>query len=219
MATQASAGHDGETQASSTRVRVIEAALQCIADKGYYRASSNEIARTAGVTWGVIAHHFGSREALMLAALEHAGRQLKGVVAEVDVSGSTLEERVGKYLAVITQHYGQPTYLAYLQILLNLSRDPQTSERTAEVVARNNDLLHAEVYGLQAAVLGGAAESADLSGFLFHSCRGLALSHLVLRSSGGVPQPGGDTSPADDPHGELLVQALATELRRRGVQD
>ena len=53
----------------------------------------------AGVTWGVIAHHFGSREALMLAALERASERLHEVVVEADVSGATLEERLRKYLA------------------------------------------------------------------------------------------------------------------------
>jgi AcrR family transcriptional regulator len=205
----------------STRIRVVDAALACIAEKGYYRASSNEIARTAGVTWGVIAHHFGSREALMLAALERASERLHEVVAEADVSGATLEDRLRKYLAVLTQHYGQPTYLAYLQILTNVSRDPQTSERTADIVRRSNEMLQAEVIALQSAVLGPAVSTGDVSGFLFHSCRGLALSHLMLHSAGGHPELARDTAAAAaaDAHGEMLVQALAHELRSLGVQD
>ncbi len=42
---------------SATRDRVIAAAITCILERGYYRASTNEIARTAGVTWGVIIDH------------------------------------------------------------------------------------------------------------------------------------------------------------------
>jgi AcrR family transcriptional regulator len=173
------------------------------------------------VTWGVIAHHFGSREALMLAALERASERLHEVVAEADVSGATLEERLRKYLAVLTQHYGQPTYLAYLQILTNVSRDPQTSERTADIVRRSNEMLQAEVIGLQSAVLGPSVSQGDLSGFLFHSCRGLALSHLMLHSAGGHPELAQDSVAAEaaGAHGELLVRALAHELRALGVQD
>jgi AcrR family transcriptional regulator len=203
----------------STRIRVIEAALTCIAEKGYYRASSNEIARTAGVTWGVIAHHFGSREALMLAALERAGERLHDTVVESDISGVTLEERLGKYLEVLTKHYGQPTYLAYLQILNNLSRDPQTSERTAVVIARNNEMLQADVLSLQSAVLGRVSRGSNVSGFLFHSCRGLALSHLVLRSGGVSGAADLPVTKAEQAHADMLVQALATELRALGIRD
>ena len=54
----------------STRGRVVDAAIECILDEGFYRASSNKIAKRAGVTWGVIQYHFGTREALMLAVHE-----------------------------------------------------------------------------------------------------------------------------------------------------
>jgi AcrR family transcriptional regulator len=173
------------------------------------------------VTWGVIAHHFGSREALMLAALERASERLHEVVVEADVSGPTLDERLRKYLAVLAQHYGQPTYLAYLQILTNVSRDPQTSERTADIVRRSNEMLQAEVIGLQSAVLGPAVTRGELSGFLFHSCRGLALSHLMLRSAGGHPELAESerAAAAEDAHGQMLVAALARELRSLGAQD
>jgi AcrR family transcriptional regulator len=50
----------------STRRRLLDAAIACIVDEGFYRASSNRIARRAGVTWGVIQHHFGTRENLLL---------------------------------------------------------------------------------------------------------------------------------------------------------
>ena len=59
-------------QDSISRQRVIDAAIACILDQGFYRASSNAIAERAGVTWGVIQYHFGTREALMLAVLERA---------------------------------------------------------------------------------------------------------------------------------------------------
>ena len=52
-------------QDSISRQRVIDAAIACILDQGFYRASSNAIAERAGVTWGVIQYHFGTREALM----------------------------------------------------------------------------------------------------------------------------------------------------------
>ena len=61
----------------ATRERVIAAAVDSILERGFYRASSNEIARRAGVTWGVIQHHFGTREALMLAVLRP--RRVQGV--------------------------------------------------------------------------------------------------------------------------------------------
>ena len=59
-----------DAQAKQTRTRVLESAVACIDELGIARASSNEIARRAGMTWGAIQHHFGSREDLLLSVIE-----------------------------------------------------------------------------------------------------------------------------------------------------
>src|SRR5215472_10669679 len=75
-----------------TRLKVVEAAIQCILEQGFYRASSNAIAETAGLSWGVIQYYFGSREGLMLAVLEEGNRRLRDIVSEVNITGDTLAE-------------------------------------------------------------------------------------------------------------------------------
>ena len=65
----AAKGRTRRTDGEQTWRRVLDAAEECILELGYYQASSNEIARRAGVTWGVIQHQFGTREGLLLAVL------------------------------------------------------------------------------------------------------------------------------------------------------
>ncbi len=66
---------------NDTRARVIKAATECIIELGFYRGSStNEIARRAGVTWGVIQWYFGNREGLMLAVLEEGASHMVATV-------------------------------------------------------------------------------------------------------------------------------------------
>src|ERR1700691_1246633 len=73
----------------ATRDRGIEAAVTCILENGFYRASTNEIARTAGVTWGVIQHYFGTREALMLAVLQEGAGEFFASVENRHIEGET----------------------------------------------------------------------------------------------------------------------------------
>src|SRR5271156_2319296 len=75
---------DGE----STRARVIQAAAECIMEKGYYQASSNDIARRAGVTWGTIQYQFESREGLLLEVLNAAWNELREQIRCADISGA-----------------------------------------------------------------------------------------------------------------------------------
>jgi AcrR family transcriptional regulator len=169
-------GRDGVS-----RQRVIDAAIRCILELGLYRASSNAIAERAGVTWGVIQHYFGSREALMVEVLNEGARRLNDIVLTAEIDGETVTERVSQYMDILLGYYGSPDYLAFNQVLVNLTHDPRTSEQTREVMARVNESANPELRRLQRKVLAGTGiRRQAVQSLLFHALRGLALSHLML---------------------------------------
>ena len=53
------------------RKTLIEAAIAAIHDKGSLDVTISQIARHAGVSQGLAHHYFGSKEALLLAAMRH----------------------------------------------------------------------------------------------------------------------------------------------------
>jgi len=128
-----------------TRRKLIEAAIQTILEQGFYRASSNAIAGTAGLSWGVIQYYFGSRENLMLAVLEEGTRRLSEDLAEADLTGETLTERFDQYFRVLERYYGSIDYLAFVQVVLNLSRDPRTSDQARQTMLDARTTVDAEV--------------------------------------------------------------------------
>lgn len=123
-------GRPGTNGDASARQSVIDATLVCICDLGYYRATSNQIAARAGVSWGAIAHHFGSRQALLLAALEDAVQRVLQDLEDVDLVGRTLREKIDTLFDLMFAFFGRREYLAVMQILWNLSRDPATRSST-----------------------------------------------------------------------------------------
>jgi TetR/AcrR family transcriptional regulator, regulator of cefoperazone and chloramphenicol sensitivity len=183
----AGGGRKTETPESSrdniSRQRVIEAAVQCILDQGFYRASSNAIAERAGVSWGVIQYYFGSREALMLAVLEEGTRQLSEIVRTAEITGATVTERIAQYMDILASYYGSPEYLAYSQVLINLAPDPRTSEQTRETMARIDKSASPELDRLLRKVLAGTGiRRPAVRSLLFHALRGLVLSHVMLET-------------------------------------
>jgi AcrR family transcriptional regulator len=164
----------------ATRRAVIDAAVACILERGFYRASSNEIARRANVSWGVIQHYFGTREALMLAVLQDGARRFAEVVGDVSLDGATAAERVEQLLDILARHYGAPEYLAYMQVALNMDHDPATSAEVRstmrEVAERTNERLRA----LLRQALGPAAGVPDLATTLFLTLRGFVVSQQLL---------------------------------------
>jgi AcrR family transcriptional regulator len=170
-------------QDSISRQRVIDAAIACITDQGFYRASSNAIAERAGVTWGVIQYHFGTREALMLAVLEEGTRRLNDIVVTAEITGETVTERVAQYMDILLKYYGSMDYLAFSQVLINLTHDPRTSQQTRETMARIGEPANPELNRLQRKVLAGTGiRRQAVRSLLFHALRGLALSHVMLET-------------------------------------
>jgi AcrR family transcriptional regulator len=178
---RATAGAKAPSGESDSRQRLIEAATACILDQGFYRASSNAIAERAGVSWGVIQYHFGSREALMLAVLEEGTRRLNETLVTGEITGGTVTERVAQYADILARYYGNPEYLAYTQVLINLAHDPRTSEQTRATMARIAESVTPELDRLLRKVLAGTGiRRPAIRTTLFHALRGLALSHVML---------------------------------------
>jgi AcrR family transcriptional regulator len=192
---------DGEL----TRRKVLDAAVQSIMESGYYHTSSNEIARRAGVTWGTLQHQFGSREGLLLAVLEDGWQDLQEAVATAVIGGETLEDRLGAVLKVLTEHYGVPPQLAQIQILLDLTQNPTTSDETRQAALAHGRSLAQAWKPLFACALGEAAKEDDLVVFAFKTLRGYLVGELIATrvtpSRGQARQH------------ELLVQGVAAAVR------
>ncbi len=199
------------TRESESRQRVIDAAVACILDQGFYRSSSNAIADRAGVTWGVIQYHFGSREALMLAVLEEGAQRLNDILTNAEISGDTVADRVGQYSDILASYYAAPDYLAFAQVLLNLIHDPRTTRQTRETMNRIAETATPELRRLQRQVLAGTGVSSPaMQAVLLHALRGLALSHVML---GTVPDPLGDPRQLKQQR-DLLAEAMGLLIQQ-----
>jgi AcrR family transcriptional regulator len=175
MATQPSGAKE-----TATRQRVIDAAVACILERGFYRATSNEVARGAGVTWGVIQYHFGTREALMLAVLEDGARRFAELVQGASIDGDTETARIEQLLDVLMRYYGTPEYLAYMQVQLNMAHDPATSAEVRNTMRDVEERSNTHVRRLLQEALEERYDTADLAVTVFLSLRGLGVSQQLL---------------------------------------
>lgn len=67
----------------TARARIRDAALQHFAEHGFEKATIRDIARTAGVSPGLLRHHFGSKEDLRDACDQHVASILREVNAHI----------------------------------------------------------------------------------------------------------------------------------------
>ena len=71
-----------ERQREATRERILEAAVETFAEKGFLGASTREIARRASTNQGLITYHFRSKDELWRAAADSIFERLGSQLAE-----------------------------------------------------------------------------------------------------------------------------------------
>jgi AcrR family transcriptional regulator len=194
----------------STRRRVLDAAIACIVDEGFYRASSNRIARRAGVTWGVIQHHFGTREKLMLEVVRAGVEQLVATFEDAEIDGATAAARLESLADVVWSHYCRPEFLAHVQIVMNLTRDPATAAATADSIDALSLRMESSWQRLVDQVLAPEHQPPGYGMALFFILRGVAVGEELLDSMvAGRPT---DRPAPRKAERQVLLDALAATL-------
>jgi AcrR family transcriptional regulator len=129
----------------ATRDRILQAALEVFAEKGYHRALVDDIVRASRTSKGAVYHHFPNKEALFLALVdEFAGRLAEAVAAAIGGAHGAL----GKVQAALTaglQTFAGHRELARILLLEAVSLGPAYQSKRLEVHGRFASLIQAHL--------------------------------------------------------------------------
>lgn len=114
-------------QSPSTADRILNAAEDLFAEKGYSATSLGDVADRVGIRSPSLYNHFKNKEALYEAVLERLLVNFSAPLAELE-SGPVTNERVFHWLdAIVRQHHANPNLARLLQHAA-LSGGPHTNE-------------------------------------------------------------------------------------------
>ena len=117
--------------ASSSRDRILAAAEELFAERGYARTSTARLATTAGVPQGLIFYHFGTKEGLLLALIrERSTRTLADLVPEHPPADP--RAAVAELWTRLAHHLGEQTPMHRIMF--------RESEHHAELQARAREI-------------------------------------------------------------------------------
>ncbi|HQQ74988.1 MAG TPA: TetR/AcrR family transcriptional regulator [Pseudomonadales bacterium] len=164
-----------------TRQAVIDAAIHCLSTEGYHRATSNRIAREAGLSWGVIQYHFGDRAGIYRAVLESI---IDAYVLELDQiaqrgKGKPVPERLTLLADSLWELLNHPAYLATMELLVNLVRDPELTLDTQAYVSRWAERMAVLWQGIFPEFAEDHAGSAAARQIFFATLRGFVDNRLI----------------------------------------
>jgi AcrR family transcriptional regulator len=126
---------------TATRDKILGAALDVFAGKGYHRASVDDIVRASGTSKGAVYHHFPNKEAVFLALVDDFAARLAGAVASsIAERHGALAKVEGALTAALTTFAGDER-LARLILLEAVSLGATYQAKRAEVAGRFASLI------------------------------------------------------------------------------
>jgi TetR/AcrR family fatty acid metabolism transcriptional regulator len=124
-----------------TRERIMRAALQVFARKGYHRASIDEIVRGSGTSKGAVYHHFQNKETLFLALVDdfavRLAESVAGAIGRTHGALPKVEAALGAGLETFARH----RELARIILLESASVGPMYRAKRAEIRGRFTALI------------------------------------------------------------------------------
>jgi AcrR family transcriptional regulator len=108
------------TQAERTaasRARLLDAAVESLAELGYHGTSLPEVVRRAGLSNGALWRHYRSKNDLLVAAALHCEEKLAAAALQHDLSGLPPQRRLDTAVDMIWDWVHTPSFAGLLELL------------------------------------------------------------------------------------------------------
>ncbi|GHF12611.1 TetR/AcrR family transcriptional regulator [Streptomyces morookaense] len=155
------------------REDLLEGAKRCLLDKGWVRTTARDIVAASGANLASIGYHYGSKEALMLAAFmkmteewgESVGHSLQGVVP----SGASADERNAATWDAVIEGFSvnRQFWQVQMEVVGQLEQHPELKKTFAEVLPSGREGMVAIFEGVDDTEVG--AEATRTVGSLYHA--------------------------------------------------
>jgi len=121
---------------------VLEAAVECLVERGWAGTTTTLVAERAGVSRGAQLHHYRTKSDLVLAAVEHLAErrtaELRAEVAALPPDG----DRVERTVRLLAQLFTGPLFSAALEVWVAARTDPTLRAALLPVETRFGRELH-----------------------------------------------------------------------------
>lgn len=133
---------------ASTRGRLLNATIACLAESGVSGTTTAQIEARAGVSRGARIHHYPTKARLLAAAVEHfysaIAKRYAEAIQKMGPSGQTFANG----FELLWEAYVDPTTSALLEIFVAARSDPELKSALREVVLEQQRAVRAQANDL-----------------------------------------------------------------------
>jgi AcrR family transcriptional regulator len=125
-----------QDRSRATRQRLLEAAIECLAEVGWSGSTVAVVAERAGVSRGAAQHYFPTREDLFTSAVEYVSSQRLEMLRAHAADLPEGPDRVRAVLGVIERIYTSPLFRAATHLWVAASSDERLRDRMVGLEAQ-----------------------------------------------------------------------------------
>jgi AcrR family transcriptional regulator len=167
-----------EERSRAMRLRLMEATIECLVEKGWSGTSTTLVSERAGVSRGAQLHHFPTKIDLVIAAVTHLAEardaEYHAAIEELPAGPA----RTRRVLDVMTGQFTGPLFQAALELWVAARTDPALHEAVVELeqkIGRQSHRLTVKALGADETVPGVR----ELIQATLDLARGLGLANTI----------------------------------------
>jgi AcrR family transcriptional regulator len=160
------------------RARLLEATVECLVEVGFAGTSTTLVSERAGVSRGAQLHHFPTKNALVVAAVEHLTEKRAAVLADAAATLPDGPRHTRAVLQVLADHFASPVFAAALELWVAARTDEALLAAVApfeQRVGRDTHRLAVDLLGVDESVPGNR----ELVQATLDLVRGLGLANTI----------------------------------------
>jgi len=118
--------------ADGKRRQILDAAVRVFAAQGYEASRVGDIAKEAGVAYGLVYHYYGSKDAVLDAVFREAWGRMLGAVAVAEQTGENAAEQLGLVVKIVLRAWRDDPDLVRL-LVREITRSPHLQDELDEI--------------------------------------------------------------------------------------
>jgi TetR/AcrR family fatty acid metabolism transcriptional regulator len=123
---------EGTKVQEERRRQILQAAVRTFADRGYHATRVSDIAKEAGVAYGLVYHYYESKETLLEAIFRETWGAMLATVSSVEQLDEPAPEQVRKVTEIVLRSWKRDPDLVRV-LVREVTRSAQVQDETEEI--------------------------------------------------------------------------------------